>query len=124
MQLKILIGGDEVDQDLSSLYQWLTRDPTLKRVAEITAAGPTTPSSDAMGIDADSLNAIVGNLLGAGSLIVSILAWKDSHAKSPTVHIEHGAATAAVEGHSADAVQSILVALDEPAPTSNNVDPG
>ena len=121
MELKILVDGPASDQDLSSLYQWLSRDPKLRRTAEITI-DDSAPRTGAMGLDAASINAIVGDLLGAGSLIMSILAWKDSHAKPPTVRIEHGEATQVVEGDSQEAIQSILNNLDESAPTSNYPD--
>jgi hypothetical protein len=122
VELKILIDSPEAEQDLLSLYQWLSRDPTLRRTAEITIADAANQTG-VMGLDAASLNAIVGNLLGAGSLLMSILAWKDSHPKPPTVRIEHGEATKVVEGDSSEAVQSILDALGESVPTSNYPDP-
>lgn len=116
MRVRILIDGDRARQDLSSLYQWLSRDPELRRSAKITAAD-AVPTPGEMGLDVASINAILSNLLATGSLVVSILAWKDTHQNSPTVRIEHGAVTAVVEGESPEAVQSILDALAESAPS-------
>jgi Effector Associated Constant Component 1 len=122
VELKIFVDGDTSDQDLSSLRQWLSRDPELRRVATITVADAGTTIPGAMGLDAASLNAIVSNLLAAGSLVTSILAWKDSHPKSPTIRIEYGDVTAVVEGDSPEAVRPILDALEESAPRSGNPD--
>jgi hypothetical protein len=119
VELKILIDGPESNEDLSSLYQWLSRDPKVKRAAEVTMADAAAQTG-AMGLDAASLNAIVGDLLGAGSLIMSILSWKDSHSKPPTVRIEHGEATQVIEGNSPEAIRSMLEALDESAPETPN----
>src|SRR5207247_2541947 len=102
--------------------QWLSRDPELRRVATITRGDTGTPTPGAMGLDPATLNAIVSNLLAAGSLVTSILAWKDSHPKSPKVRIEHGDVTTVVEGDPSETVRSILDALEGSAPTSNNPD--
>lgn len=122
MKVRILIDGDTAEQDLSSLYQWLSRDPELKGAAKITVVD-AAPTPGAMGLDIASINAILSNLLATGSLVVSILAWKDSHLTPPTVRIECGTVTAVVDSDSPAAVRSITDALAESIQTSGKPDP-
>jgi hypothetical protein len=121
VKAEISIESDKSDRDLASLYQWLTRDPELKQKVKMSTEDAKSKPGE-MGLDVDSINAVVANLLAMGSLVVSIAAWRGTQTKPSAVRIKHQGLTAVVNSDSPEAIQSVIDALGDTLPEATDAD--
>ncbi|MFJ6015140.1 hypothetical protein [Streptomyces sp. NPDC092952] len=110
VEIRVVTAG--ADRELTSLHRWIVRDREVVHDARVSLVAAPLRDGD-MGADLESISAVVDSTLALGSLVISVLAWRDSRPAAPSVRIECAGATVELTGDAADAenVRRILGAL-------------
>ncbi|MEU7018959.1 hypothetical protein [Streptomyces sp. NPDC046385] len=114
VEVRVVVAGSE--RELTSLHRWIAQDREVVRDARVSLV--TAPLRDGdMGTDFESISAVVDSALAFGSLVIAVLAWRDSRPAAPSVRIERDGATVELTGDAADSenVRRILGALGAPS---------
>jgi hypothetical protein len=88
VEVTITVDERGSSECLASLYQWLARDPELRDVGLRPVSEALSPGD--MGLDMAAINAILANVMAAGSLVVSIATWRESRRAAPAVQVKAG----------------------------------
>ncbi|MFD7840561.1 hypothetical protein [Streptomyces sp. NPDC059761] len=88
LRVMLRIDGDEAEDDVRSLYEWLLLDRPLRREAQIGMASSTPPVAGHQGATLDLVSLVISSGLGAGSLGVAIATWRSTRPQEPTVTVE------------------------------------
>ncbi|MBA0053556.1 hypothetical protein E0L36_22555 [Streptomyces sp. AJS327] len=87
MRVDIRIEGDAGDDELRSLYRWLSADSQVRRHGNIDLAAPP-PQSGHMGELLDVLSLTLSSGFSAASLAVAISTWRRTNPIAPSVTVE------------------------------------
>jgi Effector Associated Constant Component 1 len=101
------------DQELVSLYRWLSRDAALGRHGRVSLETVTRRPGE-MGGAFDVINAVFADasaLAGIGGLLLSYRTWRDTRSQAPRVRIEKDGVTIEVENGSEEEVRRIVRTL-------------
>ncbi|MEU8763595.1 hypothetical protein [Streptomyces sp. NPDC048659] len=110
MEFRVVVAGP--GRELTSLHRWIAQDREVVRETRVTLSAAPLRDGD-MGADFESVSAVVSNALALGSLVVAVLAWRDSRPTPPSVRIERDGTAVELTGDAADAenVRRIVTAL-------------
>lgn len=86
MEIRVRVE-ERGNAQLQSLYRWITTDLNISADAKFKLQS-VPAEAGRMGPDASTLNAVVGNVLALGSLVVSIAAWRKSSHSRPNISLE------------------------------------
>ncbi|MEV6111543.1 hypothetical protein AB0L59_03280 [Streptomyces sp. NPDC052109] len=124
MDYRLRLPGDKEGDELSQLYDWLTRDTTLRHGAEIrlrtdTELDPDPAPPDEPGEGMSTGFDLVQLILDAGSQLVqlalAIVSWRRAQAPEAAVVVEHdGIRVTLPPGADVEAVLRLLRELDDP----------
>ncbi|NXY98878.1 hypothetical protein HYE82_31760 [Streptomyces sp. BR123] len=112
MRVDLHVQGDRAD--VRSLYQWLSRDPVLRRTARIELAGQDPRPGD-MGDVLDLVTLIVGSGWSAASLGVAVAAWRGTRPNPPVVTVRRGDLEVVLAGADEAQLRQAVALLDRPA---------
>lgn len=74
----------EHDDDIQSIYHWLSSDPDLVRSVQV--AAPTGSDAEAMGA-VDTVAAVSSSVIGLGQLAFAFLSWRGARPPGTTITI-------------------------------------
>jgi hypothetical protein len=81
------------EEDLRSLLRWLRADENVAGRTYGRVGGSTPPQPDTMGTAFDIVQLTLGSGLSAGSLVVSLLQWRDARRHPPGITLRRGGMT-------------------------------
>ena len=113
VELRITPVESGHDQELVSLYRWLSRDAAVGRYGRV-SLGTVSRRPGEMGGAFDVINAVFADasaLAGIGGLLLSYRTWRDTRSQAPRVRIEKDGVTIVVENGSEEEVQRIVRTL-------------
>jgi hypothetical protein len=116
--MDLRIGTVEADdEELKSLYRWLSRDMMLSQHAKVSfQQGDHRPGE--MGGVFDLINVLLadaGVVAGIGSLAVAVKTWRGTRSRPPAIKIERNGVTITVAEGSEEEIRSLLDRLLPPA---------
>ena len=89
MRIRFELSGSGSEQELGSLYQWLSDDRELREQARIIPDDEAPPGE--MGGALDAVVAVLSAGAGVGQLAVAYAAWRDSRRpRSSITIVVHG----------------------------------
>ncbi|MEZ0077301.1 effector-associated constant component EACC1 [Planotetraspora sp. GP83] len=89
VQIDLRFLGDETDQELKSLYDWLLSDPDVRHHADVSLV-PKAPDRGAMGDALDLISLVIASGLQLPGLAATIAAWRQTRRERPPMTIESG----------------------------------
>ncbi|MEU0965601.1 hypothetical protein ABZ357_09275 [Streptomyces sp. NPDC005917] len=90
MEIRFEAAGAAREEELQSLYGWLTDDRALRGGVRVTRVTEDEDEDDAgrMGPGLDAVLAVLSAVSGVGQLHLSYLAWRRSHRPRGRVSVE------------------------------------
>ncbi len=85
MRIRFELSGSGSEQELSSLYQWLSDDRELRELARIIPDDEAPPGE--MGGAFDAVVAVLSAGAGVGQLAVAYAAWRESRRPRSSITI-------------------------------------
>ncbi|MEU4410604.1 hypothetical protein AB0F88_39385 [Streptosporangium sp. NPDC023963] len=112
MTINIRISGDQAEQELRSLYNWLLREPKILDYAEVYLV-KKEPSPGKMGDTLDLIALIVTGGLQLPSLAISLAGWRNTRRRKFQVTIERGGATVTLPDADTELIVAVLDTLKD-----------
>ncbi|MFJ9105632.1 hypothetical protein ACIRJM_45100 [Streptomyces sp. NPDC102405] len=109
MQVVCRVTGDNVEDEVRSLHDWLLSDRGVRRSARIEMASSALPVPGEQGAILDLVSLALGSGFSAASLGVSIVSWRTTRPQQPTVTIERtDGSKVTISGTSPDEAQRLV----------------
>lgn len=110
--VNLRMDGDFAEEELRSLYAWLTRDREALDYMDVRLKSKE-PKPGEMGDTLDLIALIITSALQWPSFIESLKAWRGTRRHRPKVIIERGGTTVTVVDADSDTLVDILDAIKD-----------
>ncbi|MFE9679501.1 hypothetical protein ACFYO5_36260 [Streptomyces sp. NPDC006259] len=97
MQVQVSVDGAndrETEAELRSLHSWLQSDRQTRRLADPRLGAVNSPVRGAQGPVIDVLSVALGSAFNAASLALSLVSWRATRPRQPTLTVRRPDGTA------------------------------
>ncbi|WAZ26591.1 hypothetical protein STRCI_008185 [Streptomyces cinnabarinus] len=99
---------------LHALYAWVRQDPAVRETRTRLSLDRAPARPGTLGSTFESINAVLASATGLTTVVLSVLAWRDTRPRPPRIRFERDGVTVTVYDDSPDNLTRILAALGEP----------
>lgn len=112
MELALRVRGQDTEQEVRSLWEWLRTDRGVRRGARVELAASQPPVPGQQGSLADMVSVVIGHGLSAASLGVAVVSWRATRPRRPVVTVERPDGTKiTIAGDSPEEAQRLIQRL-------------